>query len=330
MKEFTLQSGLYRFAQQLQRMEAGDAEEVRFRMQKLEAFEELKRQGVAVRHAPAILGVPLSTLYRWRQRLQQHGPQGVKNRSRRPKRVRRPFRHQKVVRWIQDMRAQHPAWGKRKIAEMYHREGGTLSESTIGRIIQEEVKAGRIFPAPRHVRRRRKSHPRPHAKRGWGGLPKICGKVVQIDHMTVKIGSRKFKQFTAVDVGSRFLVGQLYRSASARNAADFLDQVLRKMPMCIDQIQVDGGSEFKKEFEQQCAERKLPLIVLPPYSPQMNSRVEYVHGTCRNEFYACEPISPHLDQARKQFSQWQDVYNSVRPHQALDMNTPIEYIEQQS
>ena len=70
--------------------------------------------------------------------------------------------------------------------------------------------------------------------------------------------SFRFKPFTAVDVASRYLVGKLYARA----------------------IQVNGGSECCAEFEAACQQRQLPLIVLPPYSPKLNTRVEYVHGTC--------------------------------------------------
>ena len=37
--------------------------------------------------------------------------------------------------------------------------------------------------------------------------------------------------------------------------------------------------------------RETPLIVLLPHSPKMNTRVEYVHGTCRRELYECTKMA---------------------------------------
>ena len=102
------------------------------------------------------------------------------------------------------------------------------------------------------------------------------------------------------------------------------------MPFPIRGIQVVGGGEFCAEFEQACQERKIPLIVLPPYSPKMNTWVEYVHGTCRREFHECTEMAADLEAVRRQWAEWEDVYNRVRPHEILDLKTPIEYITRQS
>ncbi len=37
---------------------------------------------------------------------------------------------------------------------------------------------------------------------------------------------------------------------------------------------MDGGSEFMAEFEDACADMKIPLIVLPPKKPEYNGGVE--------------------------------------------------------
>ena len=37
-----------------------------------------------------------------------------------------------------------------------------------------------------------------------------------------------------------------------------------------DSAQVDGGSEFMAEFEDECAKRTVELAILPPNRPQLN------------------------------------------------------------
>jgi transposase InsO family protein len=54
----------------------------------------------------------------------------------------------------------------------------------------------------------------------------------------------------------------------------------------IRSIQVDGESEFMKEFEEACRELRIPLLVLPPARPQYNGGVERSNRIFREEFYA--------------------------------------------
>jgi len=72
--------------------------------------------------------------------------------------------------------------------------------------------------------------------------------------------------------------------------------------------------------------RGLKLFVLPPHSPKLNGRVERVHRTHLEEFYAVIPESSHLEKSNIALYKWERVYNQSRPHQALDYLTPAENI----
>jgi putative transposase len=65
------------------------------------------------------------------------------------------------------------------------------------------------------------------------------------------------KHFTACDMVSRWDVVQAHPRATAQAAAQFVDSLLARMPFRVRTIQVDGGSEFRGEFEQACARRKV-------------------------------------------------------------------------
>ena len=67
---------------------------------------------------------------------------------------------------------------------------------------------------------------------------------------------------------------------------------------------------------------------LPPRSPKMNTRVEYAHGTARREFWAHikSGVNFTVKEIEPLMQVWQEVYNSVRPHENLDMMTPLEHI----
>ena len=138
-----------------------------------------------------------------------------------------------------------------------------------------------------------------------------------------------FKQFTARDVVSRWDVLELYRQASAFNAAAFLEE-LERMPFPIRALQVDGGSEFQAEFEEACRRKGLALYVLPPRSPKLNGHVERANRTHAEEFYDLYEGELALQAMRTALRAHEDEYNHVRPHQALDYRTPWAALQQRT
>ena len=61
-----------------------------------------------------------------------------------------------------------------------------------------------------------------------------------------------------------------------------------------------------------------------PHSPKMNSRVEYVHATCRREFYECTEMGADLTAVQRQWAEREGTYKRIRPHESLDLKMPIE------
>ena len=85
------------------------------------------------------------------------------------------------------------------------------------------------------------------------------------------------------------------------------------MPDPVKAVQIDGGSEFMAEFEQACADKKLPLYVLPPRSPKLNGAVERCNGAWRYEFYACVDLPMRIDKIAEMVEAFQHLYNHHRP-----------------
>jgi transposase InsO family protein len=100
------------------------------------------------------------------------------------------------------------------------------------------------------------------------------------------------------------------------------------MPFTVRAIQVDGGSEFEAVFEEECQRRNIKLFVLPPRSPKLNGHVERAHKTHAEEFYEVTQSSFDLPQLRAELINWERIYNTVRPHQALGYLTPLKFLEQ--
>ena len=95
----------------------------------------------------------------------------------------------------------------------------------------------------------------------------------------------------------------------------------------IKAIQIDGGSEFKKDFEEAVRKRGILLFVIPPHSPKLNSHVERANRTHREEFYEVETIGHTMEEHNQQRERWEHTGNYIRPHQGLDYLTPAEYYQ---
>ena len=106
-----------------------------------------------------------------------------------------------------------------------------------------------------------------------------------------------------------------------------LDKLIAEAPFAIHGIQVDGGSEFRADFEAACKEKNLALYVLPPKRPELNGAVERAQSSWRYEFYACYDLPARLDKLQTYVDAFAHRFNHVRPHDALDGKTPAEYLQ---
>ena len=69
------------------------------------------------------------------------------------------------------------------------------------------------------------------------------------------------------------------------------------------------------------------LFVLPPGSPKLNGHVERAQRTHTEEFYEVTDSSFEIQELNQALLEWEEVYNTIRPHQALGYLTPQEFLE---
>lgn len=270
------------------------------------------------------------TFYRWWRRYTPRDLTTLEAHSRRPRRRRQPTWSPALAAAVRALRQQYPRWGKDKLVILLHRAGRTVSTSMVGRILTRLRQQGQLVePRGRPVSARRARGPRPYAIRKPAGYAVAApGDLVQLDTLDVRpLPGVLLKQFTARDMVSRWDVVEVYTRATAASAAAFLDALLARMPFVIRALQIDGGSEFQGAFEAACAHRQLRLFVLPPRSPKLNGRVERAQRTHTEEFYEVTDLEWTLEAIRPPLRQWERVYNTVRPHQALGYRTPREFLK---
>jgi len=286
--------------------------------------------GGAVRATCERFGMSTSTFLLWRGRYRRGGPAALEERSRRPKRMRPPTWSRELAQAVLALRRRHPRWGKDKLAPLLRDQDLPVSVSMVGRILRHLKLSGQLCETslrdPCQVRPYR---PRPYAvRKPKSYLPTAPGDLVQVDSSDIRpMSGVQYKHFSARDVVSKWDVLDVFDRATASSAARFLDSVIARSPYTVKAIQVDGGSEFKAEFERLCQERGIALFVLPPRSPKLNAGVERAQRTHKEEFYELVDLPDTITELRRLLLVQERTYNTVRPHQTLGQVTPWAWLQ---
>ncbi len=258
----------------------------------------------------------------WRNRLAREGPHGLEDKSRRPHNVRKPTTSPDIVVEVVRQRKKYPAWSKYKIKPLLPPTLQT-SASTIGRILKR-----RGLIDKKISRKRAKSAKHFKARFPRGMKITIPGDMIQMDTKYIMlIGGRKYYQFTAIDVLSKRKVMRIYKTQSSTNGALFLEECSKAFPFVIRAVQTDNGAPFQKYFDALCKEKELPHYYIYPRNPKQNTYVEISHGADEREFYQQGNVYEDFEIMRNKIAWWEDVWNNIRPHQALDYLTPNQYLE---
>lgn len=302
------------------------------RLKIIEKYTHLIKSKCKKSVALAILEVSRATLTRWKKQLRQEGIAGLEDYSRRPKNIRKSTWTQQEKLRVHNIRKLYPFFGKAKIAVIYSKHyQENIATSRVGKILKQLLLEYKISTVA-DVCGKKYTKPRVfdgHAKRLPKGMKaKQVGELIQIDQMSVNIsGLKPGKHFNAICPISKYAVAKTYWQATSHNAENFLKFLIKSLPFPILSLQVDGGSEFKGDFEIACAKLNIPLFVLPPRSPEMNGCVERVNGTFKDEFYAMYLSFKSIDEFKMKLTEFIHFYNGLRPHHNLRLLTPYEFLE---
>ena len=271
------------------------------------------------------------TFYRWKRRYNPRRLESLEERSRRPKHLRQPTYSVELIEAVLKLREEYPRWGKDKLVVLVRDRGFRCSTSMVGRIIRRLKERGVLKePVSNHISSRKRQMKRPYAiRKPREYIARAPGDIVEVDTLDVRpLPGVILKHFTARDIISRWDVLEAHTRATSNTTSGFIDVLLKRMPFPIKAIQVDGGSEFQDAFEEECQRRGIKLFVLPPRSPKLNGHVERAQRTHTEEFYEVTDASFEISQLNQALLEWEKVYNTIRPHQALGYLTPQQFLEQ--
>lgn len=276
------------------------------RLRRIQHYEQVTHN---VSQTCRFFGVSRRQFYTWLKRYREHELEGLKNLksgSRKPHLATPPH----IVALILRVRAERQ-YGPIRIClylQRFHQV--YVSVPTIYKILKRHgvprVSMKRYRPGPR--RRREFTVP---------------GQSVQVDVKHLKLGGRRFYQFTAVDEATRYRVLRIYTHNSIPNAIAFLDEVRQRLPMAIQRVQTDHGNEFGTDFTWHLRDLGIAHRRIPPGCPEVNGKVERSHRTDGEEFYRRTIFRTPGELAAK-LRRWEHEYNHQRPHLALAGKTPAE------
>lgn len=271
------------------------------------------------------------TLFRWQAALKKSGGklEGLNAISTAPKRRRTRNVSPGLPDRMITLRREHPRLGKDKLRVILVQEGYTSSVSTIGRILSDLKKQGRIsVPTPLSF----KGHTGTFTERAFKRKKKLRRpqgyRVLEVDTVVRFIDGVKRYILTGVDTERRTAFAACYTNHGSASAADFLRKAAVALPDCPTAIQTDNGSEFALHFERACREHRLTHFHTYPRSPKMNAHVERFNRTLDEEFLRFNRalLRDDVRLFNERLVDWLLWYNGERPHYALGQVAPFRFM----
>jgi len=143
---------------------------------------------------------------------------------------------------------------------------------------------------------------------------------------------REHKMLTAIDDHSRFVVAATVLPVPSGPAVcdAFLAAIARRgAPF---EVLTDNGKQFTGRFtrplpaevlfERVCRDNGITARLTKRRSPTTTGKVERFHKTLRRELLDETGAFESIEAAQAAIDEWVHAYNTVRPHQSLDMATP--------
>lgn len=136
---------------------------------------------------------------------------------------------------------------------------------------------------------------------------------------------RRFRTLNVVEDWNREVLGIEvdFSLPASRVVALLTDLVARHGTPA--QLRVDNGPELiSHALQHWCRQAGVHLHWIEPGKPTQNAYIERFNGSFRRELLD-QYLFPSLRHVRQHCQQWQHDYNHLRPHEALNFLTPIEF-----
>ncbi len=291
-------------------------EKVRFVM-------EYERDEETMRELCARFGVSRETGYVWLRRYQRNGVEGLLELNRAPWRHPNQTREE-IERAVLELRQAHVRWGPRKLKRILERDQPGRrwpATSTIGEIVK---RAGLVVARKKRRRTEPYSEPLAYANasnrvwcadfKGWFR----SGDGSRVDPLTIS------------DAWSRYLLRcQAVEKTDTEHVRAIFEAAFREHGLP-EAIRTDNGPPFAAATVgglSRLAVWWIKLGIVPERiqagHPEQNGRHERMHRTLKQEVRTAE----NWRAQQRELDRFRREYNEVRPHEALQMQTPASVYE---
>ena len=270
-------------------------------------------------------GVSRPTGYKWIQRFQAEGYPGLEDRSRRPNSCSHETSTE-ITEAIVELRRRHPYWGAKKLLTILKGRQPSVKWPARSTVCDLLSRHGMI-----ETKRRRK-------------YPGHAGKPTQTMDAPNDTWCADFKgefktrdgiycyPLTVTDGYSRFILGcQGLRSTAHKGARPVFHRLFKEhgLPRF---IRSDNGVPFATTAIGRLSRLSIWWIrlgiypeLIEPGHPEQNGRHERMHRTLKQE--TTRPAAGTIRGQQRRFDQFRTEFNELRPHEALDQETPASRYE---
>ena len=275
-------------------------------------------------------GINPKTFHKWKGRFNEKNLSSLEEHSRAPDNTRKKEVTMLQEERIKKLRNKHMRWGKMKLQRRYIKIYGThISSWKIQRVIEDNNLYFDHVVQQKREKKRKRAQKNPKKRITGFEKKNIPNHLWHVDTVVFTLTEGGYRYLlTAIDEVSKLAYGRLYSSHSSSKAADFLKRLNYLTEGNIVNIHHDNGTEFEKHFKHACEQLNIPQWYSRPYTPKDNPVLERFNRTIQEEFVDMIDIGlEDINEFNQRLTPWLIEYNSVRPHQALDYLTPLEYIE---
>ena len=268
------------------------------------------------------------SLERWLSNYKKYGIEGLEPKSTKPK-TNPKETSIRVKERIEEIRNETSQCAL-KIKWDLEDEGVFIHERTVGKILKQKALV-------RRYRVRKIKYKYIKAKR----LP---GELVEIDvkYVPGKIAGRRYYQYTAIDVSSRWRYLKIYDEQTNYHSIEFLKEVIKEFEYTIQAIKTDNGSVFTNYYTSMtkrsdlmiiktlhaldlfCRDHNIIHYLIDPGKPAQNGTVERSHRSDQETFYDRIKFNG-VEDLRYQLRLWNMYYNDLR-HCGLKGKTPNQFL----
>lgn len=288
--------------------------------QRLRFVTKVREEGVSVAEACRQFNISRPTGYKWLERYEEEGLDGLEDRSRAPDEI--PHKtDEEVEELICALREQYPTLGPKKLRAWLKREHPQAdwpAASTIGAILERNE-----LVEPREVSRKTPPHAEPLAE---ADAPNRIWSADFKGQFELGDGTMCYP-LTITDNYSRMILGcKALPSTKGGPVAEYFETVFERWGLP-EAIRTDNGVPFGSRAPRGLTQLSASWLArgieherIEPGQPQQNGRHERMHLTLKED--TARPAAESMEAQQKVFDSFRRFFNELRPHESLGQTTP--------